>query len=97
MDVITLAAQAAGGVLAALIFGTLIPRLSLGIAGALIVGFVGGACAGLIATSYGLPPAALADGAPGAPAGIAAQMAAGAAGGALLAALTGQLQRMVRR
>ncbi len=96
MDYPTLATQLLGGILGAVLVAAALRRFALEYLGALVIGIVGGALGGLVATSMlGLVPAALPDGAFGPPAAIAAQAAAGAAGGALLAVLTGLLKRAV--
>ena len=97
MDLVTFAAQAAGGIIGAYLAGTLLPHRALGWIGPLLVGIVGGACAGLIATSYGAAPVTPAGGQNLDAAAILVQATAGAAGGALLALLTGLASSLVER
>ncbi len=95
MDYVTPASQLLGGILGAGIVALALRRLALEPLGSLIIGIVGGSLGGLVATStFGMPPAALPDGALATPAAIAAQVAGGGAGGALLAILTGFLKRL---
>jgi hypothetical protein len=96
MDLITPAAQAGAGILAALLV-TALWRRRLGALGGIIVGLVGGAWAGLIAGAYmDLAPAGMGNVISG-PTAFAAHAAIGAAGGALLAVITGVLVGLAER
>lgn len=95
LDFVTLACQFLGGVLGALLAGSLFRNLTLGPIGNALVGLVGGAAGGLVLTSYlGLAPASFPDGTIGEPHAVFAHVASGAAGGALLMIVVGWLRRL---
>lgn len=96
LDHITLACQALGGVLGALLAAAIFRSLSLGAIGTALTGVVGGALGGLIFNSYfALEPASRPGVLLGEPEAILAHLASGAAGGAILLIVIGFLKTRV--
>ena len=96
MDIGIVAAELLGGILAAALAGRLARQCRLGLAGAVIVGVVGGALGGLVLMQYSAIAPATASGFTQDPGVLMTHAASGAAGGAALAIVTGLLRSLVR-
>jgi hypothetical protein len=98
MDYVSFASQILGGVIAAVLLGAFVRRLSLGTVGNVIVGVVGGGLGGLILTQYlNLAPAGDADGTAAEPGAVILQIMSGGAGGAALMIMTALIVGCCRR
>jgi hypothetical protein len=98
MDYVSFASQILGGVIATVLMGAFVRRLSLGTLGNVIVGFVGGSLGGLIlADCLHLPPAGHADGTAAEPGAVILHIASGGAGGAALMIVTALIVGCCRR
>lgn len=98
MDYVSFASQILGGVIAAVLLGALLLRMSLGTLGNVIVGIVGGSLGGLILTQYlHLAAAGHPDGTMAEPGAVILQIASGGAGGAVLMILTALIVGCCRR